>query len=88
MSLTTWLARLERQRRKQRTSANRRTLRLYRQRQAEAGARRIDLLLTPDQYDTLVAQMRPGESYSRAIGRAITALSGNNSQMKYFIVNQ
>ena len=47
-----------------------------------AGARRIDLLLTPEQYGALVAQMRPGECYSRAIGRAIEALSGNNGQLK------
>lgn len=88
MSLTTWLARLERQERKQRKSVNRRNLRLYRQRQAKAGARRIDLLLTPDQYAVLVAQMRPGESYSRAIGRVIEVLSGNNSQLKTLLVNQ
>ena len=88
MTLSTWLARLERQQRKQRKSANRRSLRLYRDRQAKAGARRIDLLLTPDQYGALVAQMRPGESYSRAIGRAIEALSGNNGQLKDVIINQ
>ena len=79
MSLTTWLARLERQQRKQRKGINRRNLRLYRERQSKAGARRIDLLLTPARYDALVAQMRPGESYSHAIGRAIEALSGNDS---------
>ncbi len=82
MSRTTWLARLERQQRKQRKGINRRNLRLFRERQAKAGVRRIDLLLTPDQYEALVAQMRPGESYSRAIVRAIEALSGNNSQLK------
>ena len=37
MSLTTWLARLERQRRKQRKGINRRNLRLYRQRQETFG---------------------------------------------------
>ena len=79
MSLTTWLARLERQQRKQRKRINRRNLRLFRERQSKAGARRIDLLLTSDRYNALVAQMRPGESYSHAIGRAIEALSGNDS---------
>ena len=82
MSLPPWLARLERQQRKQRKGINRRNLRSYRERQAMAGARRIDLLLTPEQYGALVAQMRPGECYSRAIGRAIEALSGNNGQLK------
>ena len=76
MTVWRWLQRIERQRRKHRRQIIRRNVQAYRRRKAAAGYRRIDVVLTPVQFEALAAWMQPGESYSAAIGRLITAITG------------
>lgn len=62
---------------KNRRAVIKRNVRAYRKRQRKAGMRRLDIALTPEQFALLEAFMRPGESFSQAVGRLLEAISGN-----------
>jgi hypothetical protein len=62
--------------RRLRAETTRRHVQAHRMRQAKAGKRRLDILVTREQYRALRAAMRPEETHSAVIGRAIDALTG------------
>ena len=74
-----WLERLAKLERKANRETIRRNVRAYRKRQTKAGVRRIEVALTPDQYAQLVRLMLPGATYSAAVGRVLSGISGNTS---------
>ena len=67
---------------KNRKATIKRNVRAYRKRQEQAGIRRIDVALTPEQFSLLQIFMRPGESFSMAMGRLLEAVSGNRESVK------
>ena len=80
MSYQTWADRLERLVRRAHRETIRRNVRAYRRRQANEGVRRIDVALSREDFARLEALMHHNETFSAAISRAISALSGNTTQ--------
>jgi hypothetical protein len=72
-----WLQRLERLERKHRRLTIRRNVRAYRERQKEAGVRRLDVALDAQRYLQLRKMMAPGETISATVERLLDAVSGN-----------
>lgn len=79
MSLRSYFARLERERRKARRQRVRDNVRAYRQRIQAAGFRRIELTLTEHDYKALCALVRPGEPMGAALSRLI---AGNRESVR------
>ena len=80
MSLNQWLhrlARIDRKRHRRMLAAN---VKRFRRRNAAEGFRRVDLLLTGEQFAALMATRQPGETYSGAVGRMLDGLTGNRKR--------
>ena len=77
-----WLQRMARWENKNRKATIKRNVRAYRKRQEQAGMRRIDIALTPEQFALLQIFMRPDESFSTGMGRLLETVSGNRDQSK------
>ena len=65
-----------------RAEITRRNVQAYRMRTVKAGKRRLDILVTREQYWVLRASMRLDETYSTVIGRAIEALTGQGQSIR------
>lgn len=79
MTLQTFLARLEREERKARRQRVRANVLAYRKRKQAAGLRRVEQILSEQEYRALYALLRPGESLRAVISRLLT---GNRELVK------